>query len=167
LADLPFFDLPAPPAQANGVGVLIRFVDALGFRFRWATEGLRESDGAFKPCATALSLFELVKHINNLAGHAAWALDAPMPPGGPAPVTLDDYRHRTLAQLLFLREQLQRKSDAGLLACKIGEHPFWNILNGPLADALTHVGQLNTYRRAAGNPGPKGVGYLSGKGPAA
>ena len=30
--------------------------------------------------------------------------------------------------------------------------PVWNIMNGPLADALTHVGQINAWRRLNGNP---------------
>ena len=163
----PFFDIPEPPAYSDGTGVLIRFVDALGFRFRWATEGLREEDGTFKPCESAMPLFELVKHVHGLVGSATNALVAPMPPGGPAPTTLNDFRNRTLSQLFFLRTQLRGKTETDLLACKIGVHPFWNILNGPLSDALTHVGQINTYRRAAGNPCPKGVGYLSGKAPIA
>jgi hypothetical protein len=29
------------------------------------------------------------------------------------------------------------------------------MINGPLADALTHVGQINAFRRLAGNPTPK------------
>ena len=32
--------------------------------------------------------------------------------------------------------------------------PALRLLQGPFADALTHVGQINTYRRMAGNPTP-------------
>ena len=32
--------------------------------------------------------------------------------------------------------------------------PFWSIINGPLADGLTHVGQVASWRRMAGNPVP-------------
>ncbi|MHC4608217.1 MAG: hypothetical protein ACYTAF_15010 [Planctomycetota bacterium] len=30
--------------------------------------------------------------------------------------------------------------------------PFWNLINGPISDALTHVGQINALRRQAGKP---------------
>ena len=50
-------------------------------------------------------------------------------------------------------------SDEQLANCSIvnsqGPAPFWNMINGPLADALTHVGQINSWRRLAGNPAPK------------
>ena len=32
--------------------------------------------------------------------------------------------------------------------------PFWYLVNGPLADALTHIGQVNSWRRMAGKPVP-------------
>ena len=38
--------------------------------------------------------------------------------------------------------------------------PFWYWINGPLADALTHVGQITSWRRIAGNPQLKELMYL-------
>jgi hypothetical protein len=32
--------------------------------------------------------------------------------------------------------------------------PFWYLVNGPLADALTHIGQVSSLRRMAGKPVP-------------
>ena len=40
--------------------------------------------------------------------------------------------------------------------------PFWYWINGPLADALTHVGQITSWRRIAGNPQLKGVNVFIG-----
>ena len=40
--------------------------------------------------------------------------------------------------------------------------PFWNQINGPISDALWHVGQVVTFRRSSGNPLPKGVNVLTG-----
>jgi len=37
-----------------------------------------------------------------------------------------------------------------------------DIINGPLADALTHVGQINSFRRINGNPCKK-VNVFNGK----
>lgn len=54
--------------------------------------------------------------------------------------------------------------DAEIAAVKVrGEHPLWILINGPLADALWHSGQVATLRRAAGNPMPKGVNVFLGK----
>mgnify|MGYP006092578213 FL=1 len=40
--------------------------------------------------------------------------------------------------------------------------PFWYWINGPLSDALTHVGQINSWRIIAGNPQLKGVNLFIG-----
>ena len=41
-------------------------------------------------------------------------------------------------------------------------YPFFYLLNGPIADALTHVGQVISFRRTSGNPIPKGVNVFMG-----
>ena len=35
-----------------------------------------------------------------------------------------------------------------------GERVFWVLVNGPISDCLTHVGQISAWRRQAGNPAP-------------
>ena len=45
---------------------------------------------------------------------------------------------------------------------KTTEFPFWNQINGPISDALWHVGQVVSFRRSSGNPFPKGVSVLQG-----
>ena len=42
------------------------------------------------------------------------------------------------------------------------EYPFWNMLNGPIEDAVYHTGQVVAFRRAAGNPMPSGVRVFLG-----
>jgi hypothetical protein len=42
------------------------------------------------------------------------------------------------------------------------EFPFWNQLNGPIADALWLCGHVVLLRRASGNPLRKGVSFLTG-----
>ena len=44
----------------------------------------------------------------------------------------------------------------------VSEYPFWNQLNGPIADAIWHVGQVVSFRRTAGNSLPKGPSFLTG-----
>jgi hypothetical protein len=43
-------------------------------------------------------------------------------------------------------------SDEDLGKLRIRDKLFWNIINGPFSDALTHTGQINSFRRLAGNP---------------
>ena len=43
------------------------------------------------------------------------------------------------------------------------EFPFWNLINGPIADAIWHTGQVVTLRRASGNPFNSQVSVLQGK----
>lgn len=43
---------------------------------------------------------------------------------------------------------------------RIEGHPFWHIINGPLCDALTHVGQIRYLRRLLGKQGPEANVFL-------
>ncbi len=169
-------DIPDPPAAVCGTTVLMRLVDGLAFRYRWATEGLTDADIEFRPVADAMSLRELLDHLHRLASWVEGTVQRTL--DGDAPSTLareplegdaDSTRTSTLEHLARLRGHLSTMSDEQLAEVTTpatstrGPHPFWNLINGPLADALTHVGQVNTYRRINGNPAPavdvfRGVG---------
>ena len=56
---LPYETFPSAPELVDGPGVLARLVDSMGFRYRWATEGLGEPDLAFRPVEGAMTLGEL------------------------------------------------------------------------------------------------------------
>ena len=70
-----------------------------------------------------------------------------------------------------LSEQLKatpkEKFDEMPLRFKMGDDnldfPFWNAINGTVADALYHVGQVVSHRRAAGNPIDPQVNVFVGK----
>ncbi|MCW8131390.1 MAG: hypothetical protein KIS92_13660 [Planctomycetota bacterium] len=162
--ELPFREIPEAPAQVTGAAVLARMVEGLAFRYRWATEDLRESDAAFKPCESSMSLLELQKHIYGLVAFSAVSLDLGLPEGRPAPDGIESFRLETLEQLQAMAEGLRRMSDVDLAAKKARDLPFWHLINGPIADALTHVGQLNAWRRIHGNPWP-GANVFLGKPP--
>ena len=42
-------------------------------------------------------------------------------------------------------------------------YPFWNQINGPISDALWHVGQIVSFRRSSGNPFTSNVSVFTGK----
>jgi hypothetical protein len=41
-------------------------VDGIGFRYRWATEGIDEGSLGFRPAPDCMSLGELLQHIHGL-----------------------------------------------------------------------------------------------------
>ena len=41
--------------------------------------------------------------------------------------------------------------------------PVWHLFNGPIDDAITHVGQITSYRRSSGNPINPFVNVFMGK----
>ena len=47
--DLPYYEMPEPSKYFTAGTVAARQVDALGFRFYHATNGLTETDLAYKP----------------------------------------------------------------------------------------------------------------------
>jgi hypothetical protein len=81
--------------------------------------------------------------------------------------SLEEIRRLTLDKILEIREILLRMRDDQLAATNVlhsrrGKFPFWYMINGPLCDALTHIGQIASWRRINGNPIPK-VSVFFGK----
>lgn len=165
--------LPDPPGEPGAVTVLARLIDGMAFRYRWAVDGLQPEQLAFTPGAGAMTLGELLLHmrqlacwvgINTKAGQAdkppvVWAeACSHLPDVSSDPAALAE---QTLGTLIGLRSDLLRLGDARLDAVKLlgssgpDTRPFWNAINGPLADFLTHVGQVNAWRRLMGHPAPR------------
>jgi len=40
--------------------------------------------------------------------------------------------------------------------------PFFNIINGPIADAIWHTGQVASFRRSSGNPISSKLNHFKG-----
>ena len=53
--DLPFSSLPQAPYEFTAGTSISRIVQGLGFRYYWATEGLREEDLVYRPTEEAQS----------------------------------------------------------------------------------------------------------------
>ncbi len=148
-----FQTLDAYPDRQDAVGVLLRLIDGLGYRFHWATAELTASDYAFSPGAGCQTIGALVAHVWGLVNwiHATVAGEgAAWRPSDPA-----EQRLHALALLSAVRDRLATLDGDALFALHIDGHPFWHLLNGPLSDALTHVGQIASFRRLHGNPVPK------------
>ena len=46
---------------------------------------------------------------------------------------------------------------------KTSTYPIWNLINGPITDAIYHCGQIVSFRRSSGNPIPPGVNVFLGE----
>ena len=74
------------------------------------------------------------------------------------PVSLDERRKKTLNAVIRIRAALMELDDEYLENRMYSppwnerEFPIWNLINGPLSDALTHVGQIASWRRINDNP---------------
>lgn len=164
------FRIAPPTAPVSGTTVMARVVEGLAFRYYWATEELREEDFSFRPSPDIMSIVELQKHILDLClmvkqcvfndeRRETHSLEEP-----------DALRGQALDILSRVREQLLSMTDADLDACQVWKrdgkyYPSWHIMNGPLSDALTHVGQINAFRRINGNPTPAGASVFLGAPP--
>ena len=145
-------EISGHPEVFSGTTVFARFIDGLAFRYHWATEGLRPEDYAFRPCADSMNLLELQKHMLHLVFMIKQTvLDADVRErfASDDPKAL---REAVLENLRIIREHLDELSDERFATHEVlrssgARYPVWNIMNGPVADALTHVGQINSWRR--------------------
>ncbi len=159
---LPYYEIPDYPESYNAGTVAARVVDGLGFRYHWATEGLREEDLAYRPSEDSRSTFQTIDHIYYLSTMIINSLTAEInerPPDNYG-LSLPELRQATLENIETVSKTLSKSDDAAFGGFKAAfqgrerrvEYPFWNMLNGPIADALYHTGQIVAFRRASGNP---------------
>lgn len=169
-----YYQIPDYPESYSAGTVAARVVDGLGFRYFHATADLTEENLGFKPSEEARTMEETVDHILGLTRTTLNAvLKQPTDFSIEQPVlTFEEKRLKTLENIRKTSEILKNSSgedmESYLVVFLSGngnrtEYPFWNQLNGPIADAVWHVGQVVTFRRSAGNPFNSNVSVLSGK----
>ncbi|MFQ5445389.1 MAG: hypothetical protein ACE5FF_00495 [Saprospiraceae bacterium] len=169
---LPYFEIPDYPDTYTPETVAARMIDGLGFRYYWATEGLRPEDLAFRPNDEARTSDETLGHILGLSRMIVNTVkQVPNVRGTAQPaLTFEEKRKATLENLKTASDLL-KSGTVKLEDCKTvfqngdnsSEFPFWNQLNGPIADAIWHCGQVVSFRRSSGNPFNSKVSVFSGK----
>jgi hypothetical protein len=123
----------------------------LAYRGGKAVRGAPDSFGAFHLAATSRTPVQILAHIGDLLdwalslarGQEAWRTSPPL--------AWQDEVSRFYDGLARL--------DAQLAANELVKVSVEQLLQGPIADALTHVGQLTLLRRLAGSP-VRGENYL-------
>ena len=134
---------------------------------------LRPEDVVYRPSAEAASCMETLQHIYGLADAIANATQA-LPSSRPlkkVPNDIAELRRLTLERLKAAETILLAADDADVKQMEVifqrGEKavtfPLWNLINGPISDAIYHTGQVVSFRRTTGNPIHPGVNVLVGK----
>lgn len=171
-SELPYRTLPEHPESYTAESVASRMIDGLGFRYYWATEGLRQEDLDFRPSQEARSSFETLLHIYDLTAIVRNAIEQKPNTGSKdnRPNSYEELRKATLYNLWAASEMLKsgrvKLEDCNIISQRGEdsiEYPFWNAINGPIADALWHCGQVVSFRRSSGNPFSSKVNLLTGK----
>ena len=170
---LPYYEIPAYPDTYTAANVAARMIDGVGFRYYWATEGLREQDLVFKPSGESRTTVETLTHIYELSMTVINATKKVpnITDREKQVLTFSEMRKRTLENLKAASDQLKASTDKDLSEYKMifkngkgtTEFPYWYQLNGPIADALWHIGQVVSLRRSSGNPFNSKVSVLQGK----
>jgi hypothetical protein len=126
-------------------------VATLAYRGAKAVSMAPEGFAATRVCATSRSAVEILAHIGDLLDWALWIAQGKDVWNPAAPQSWEVQVQRFFQGLRRLDSFLATDSALG--------YPAEKLFQGPIADALTHVGQLATLRRLAGSP-VRGEDYL-------
>ena len=171
--ELPYEEIPAAPESYIAGNILTRLIDGLGYRYYWATEGLTESDLLYAPSKEARTSRQTLEHLYGLSETIVNATTntANIRPQDWSTLTFEQLRRQTLLHLQEASKNCAGRSEEEIANFKVkfdskgrqSEFPYWNMINGPIADALYHVGQIVSFRRSSGNPIHPGVSVFTGK----
>jgi hypothetical protein len=172
---LPFSEIPPAPESFTTGAAMARLVEGLGYRYYWATEGLRAQDLDFKPSPDARTTGETLDHIFGLSSTVINAVKglpnvsgAERPERSPAQL-----REATLKNLAEAAQILRESDQDDFDNFKVifqredneSSYPYWNMINGPISDAIYHCGQVTSFRRSSGNPLNPNVSVFMGSRP--
>lgn len=169
----PYHQIPDAPEAYSPQTVLARTIDGLGYRYYWATKDLRPEDLEFLPGNEGRPTKDVLNHLHGLVSVVLNAVK-----GSPnvrlrteIEMTWEEKRTSTLEMLkeasdLLVSETPPNPEDIKIIFQRgeqTSEFALWTLLNGPLADAIYHTGQIVSFRRSSGNPTHPGVSVFAGK----
>jgi hypothetical protein len=143
--------LPPPPDAITPGRIIGRMFAGMGFRFYWATHGMTRDIYTYQPAGEGRTIGATVDHIWDTLN---WIYRSLEPEGRTKPDGPPAVREDALDLIGRLEDAFAAMDEETLNNVRIYRQPFWLILNGPLADMLTHVGQIASLRRMAGSPVP-------------
>ena len=158
---LPYYEMPTVAENYTAGSVAARMISSLGFRYYWATEGLRDEDLNYEPGQRVRSSSQLIDHIYDLSKitvNAATKTVNDRTEAKEDELTFKEKRGQTLrnfekaSKIIASSEDLSQFTIVFKNEKSTNSYPFWNTINGPIADAIWHAGQIALLRRASGNP---------------
>jgi hypothetical protein len=170
--ELPYSQIPEYPESYTPETVAARMIDGLGYRFYWATEGLTQNDLDYRPPNDGRSTLETIDHILGLTYTIVNAsLNQANVPREKRELSFEQKRRMTLENIQKASQVLKDSKANTIDNLKVifsrdedtSEFPYWNMINGPIADAIYHTGQVVTFRRSSGNPINPNVRVFLGK----
>ena len=157
---LPYYEIPKAANAYTPGTVASRMIDGLGFRYYWATEGLNVTDLSYAPSKEGRTAEETVTHILELSNFILSVLDTDAGFVKNTTLAFEEKRIQTLRN--FEKASAILKASDDLSKFDQDTFKFWNIINGPISDALWHCGQLVLLRRASGNPLTSKIALFTG-----
>ena len=171
--DLPYKKIPDAPDTYSSGNIIARMVDGLGYRYYWATEGLTKKDLEYRPTKESRNLLETLEHIYGMSEMILESEKAEpsIRPKDFSIYSFEEWRRKTLENLQKASTYALGKTTKDVSNFKITylrgekktEFPYWNMLNGMLADCIYHTGQIVLMRRSSGNPQNPNVNVFTGK----
>lgn len=170
-SDLSYYEIPDYPEQYTPGSMVARMIDGLGYRYYWATEGLTEKDLAYEPGNDGRTAGQTIDHIYGLSRSIVNCAMKKPNVRVSEELTFAETRKKTLENIKRASDLFKASNSEDMEEFKVvfkrgdqtAEFPIWNLLNGQLADAIYHVGQIVSYRRSSGNPMDPRVNVFSGK----
>ena len=167
-----FKDISEYPTEINNGNIISRMINGLGYRYYWATEKLKENDLRYRPSKDAYSTKETMVHIFTLSKtvYNTTLSKINERPDKDIPGDYESIRNGTLEFLEKASKNFSNLNSEELNQMKIKfnrggtikSFPIWNLLNGPIADAIYHTGQIVSFRRTTGNPIDSSVNVFMG-----
>jgi len=128
------------------IRLMRHLVATIAYRSKLALKDAPEGFADQRLAEGSMSAVELVNHMAMVLGYFRSRLTQ----GGRVPFDLTEWDEEVARFFEVLND-----IDAALASgAELGEDEDLKMLQGPLADTCTHIGQLSTLRRAAGSPVP-------------
>lgn len=138
-------------AGASSARDLLRYaVAVVAYRGAKAFRGAPEGFGAFTAGPTTRTPLRILAHVNDLYDWALWMAKGEWKWNNSTPGTWAGEVARFHRGLAAFDDYLASAAPLG--------HSAEQLMAGPIADSLTHIGQVNMLRRLAGAP-VKGESY--------
>ena len=153
--------VPSAPTKFNGSGVMQRMVDGILVRYTIVTEDISEVAINYQATPESMSMMDLQKHILMLLNWVSKVMDMEKDPNQKRAETFEEYQDQIKNTCQVLSAHVASLTDEEISTKTVylkrsdTHYSIWYIINGPLSDAISHIGQIATWRRIAGNPIPR------------